>query len=596
MNAVRRLAGLFRDSPTYGRDRANLISGFSIGTAGLLLNGAVLILVLPLMLDPDDRDFRVITENVEFGQLLALILLGGATAFATYLIPLRLVTVFWGPRGGRYFDQIVLSGITPMRFVIGKATSQNLFLALILFLLLPWMVLSMTLGGVEIGSFLAGVFLIWLYCMALALVTLWLSLYLNELLAAWLIMGGATILSVLGCLPFPMFQPFVVTPFPALIHPLYTSLPFFDGRFPHEFAPVFFSCAIGMSIVICVSLFAIYLGPLYGITRENSTFGEVVKVGDNRKKRWFRLRLHIQRPSEIAFFYENRAGDGLARYEGLIRWGAALTGLTVVSLGASLTLIYFLSTVLIGGGTPFRYWVYDFHVAYLVIHGCGLVLAAFVFSHARNSTLMSVPVVPGVRAKISTLDTLAFVAFLMLSTGVAMATPVIFHRVVASPAGHTMFPDLMWVTEGRPVDYVRIATAGVLAISTAGVLVYCLHRYVCLLTWVRSLSFAGIAGFFFLVVCLLPMPLALIFMEVEELSRIPAFEFIAPRLAMLSPVVLTGFLFNEMGGDFPDDLSLVPHFALHLSLIAFIIFRIRRRSRNLNETYLTGPAAQETPE
>ena len=181
---MKRLVNFFRDSPTYGRDRATLISGFSIGTAGLLLNGAVLMLVLPLLLDPDDRDFRLLTENLEFGQLLALALLGGATAFATLLIPLRLLTVFWGPRVGRYFDQVVLSGITPLRFVIGKATSQNLFLGLVLFLLLPYLVLSLTLGGVNWQFFLAGLFLVWLYCMALALVTLWVSLYLNELLAA----------------------------------------------------------------------------------------------------------------------------------------------------------------------------------------------------------------------------------------------------------------------------------------------------------------------------------------------------------------------------------------------------------------------------
>ena len=53
MSVVRRLIGVLRDSPTYGRDRANLISGFTIGTTGLLLNGAVLMLVLPLMVDPD---------------------------------------------------------------------------------------------------------------------------------------------------------------------------------------------------------------------------------------------------------------------------------------------------------------------------------------------------------------------------------------------------------------------------------------------------------------------------------------------------------------------------------------------------------------
>src|SRR5690349_4413117 len=114
MNAVRRIFDYFADSPTFGRDRAALISGFSIGTASLLLNFAVLMLAMPVLIDPDDPAFRQMTEQLEFGNLLALILLGGASAFATFLIPLRLVSVFWGPRVGRYFDQIVLSGISPL--------------------------------------------------------------------------------------------------------------------------------------------------------------------------------------------------------------------------------------------------------------------------------------------------------------------------------------------------------------------------------------------------------------------------------------------------------------------------------------------------
>jgi len=39
MNTIRRFIDLFRDSPTYGRDRANLISGATIGMTALLLNG-----------------------------------------------------------------------------------------------------------------------------------------------------------------------------------------------------------------------------------------------------------------------------------------------------------------------------------------------------------------------------------------------------------------------------------------------------------------------------------------------------------------------------------------------------------------------------
>ena len=116
MKLLRKINAALFDSPTFGRDRANLISGFTIGSAGLLLNGAIMCFVMPLLFDPDDEWFRQVTEGIGFGQTLALILLGGATILATLLIPLRLVSVFWGPRIGRYFDQIVLSGISPTRF------------------------------------------------------------------------------------------------------------------------------------------------------------------------------------------------------------------------------------------------------------------------------------------------------------------------------------------------------------------------------------------------------------------------------------------------------------------------------------------------
>ena len=308
---------LFRDSPTFGRDRANLWSGFTIGTTALLLNTAVIAMVCMLLNFPDEREFRAITEQLGFGQVLALILLGGATALATLLIPLRLLTVFWGPRVGGYFDQIVLSGITPFRFVIGKATSQNLFLGLSLFLLLPYMVLSLSFGGVKLVFFVACLFLVWMYCMTLALVTLWLTLYFNELIAAILAIVGATWLIGLGCVPeIANYLPFTPTPF--LVQPVHEVLPHLTT--PPNPWRVFVSGVVGMGAIALTSLCALHLGPLYGVIRENSTFGEVVRRGDSRRKRWFRLRYHIQRPSELAFFYENRPGT-FRRSEGLIRWG-----------------------------------------------------------------------------------------------------------------------------------------------------------------------------------------------------------------------------------------------------------------------------------
>ncbi len=591
MTAISRFVHLFRDSPTYGRDRANLVSGLTIGTAGLLLNGAVLMLVLPLMLDADDVDFRMLTENVEFGQLLALILLGGATAFATLLIPLRLVTVFWGPRIGRYFDQIVLSGISPMRFVIGKALSQNLFLGLILFLLLPYLVLSLTLGGVDLEFFVAGLFLLWLYCMALALVMLWLSMYVNELLAVLLVVEGAVLFLILGCLPLPI-QPFVVTPLPALLHPVYSSIPSLDSYMTTGFLPIFLATTGCLSAMIGVSLFAIYMGPLYGIIRDNSTFGEVVRAGDSKRKRWIRLRLTIQRASEIAFFCENR-GDGLRRYEGLIRWGLGFG--TLIFLSAVAYYIYGYSMwkliPLWGPGTP-RWWVYEFHAFYLVIHGFSILLACFLFSHGKNTTYQRIPFCFGKMVEVSRLDTICFLLFWMLSVAASIATPFYFEQWIASPGGYTVFPDISMAAQRQSPDFLRLAVEANVVIAVAGLVVYSLHRLVNLLVWDSIVSLMTVSGFYFMVVCILPLFLTALFLELLDLDDVEVIQDLFPRFAIVSPMTMMMLLFDEIGNMFPADIVTFPFYVLHGTLIVLALFAIRFRGRKLRTLYLQEPDSE----
>jgi len=593
MNAVRRFLGLFRNSPTFGRDRANLISGITIGTTALALNGVILIMILPLMLDPNDSDFRQLTENMEFGQLLGLILLGGATAFATILIPIRLATVFMAPRIGRYFDQIVLSGITPLRFLIGKATSQNLFLGLSLFLLLPWFVLVLSLGGLDWFVFLANLFLVWLYCMTLALVMLWLSLYLNEVLAMLVLVYGAALLCGLGCAPFP-FQPFIVTPFPALMHSVYAAVNVPEIEPTHSFFSVFASCAAGMSILSGMSLAAIYLGPLYGIIRDNSTFGEVVRTGDSKRKRRFRFRLHIQRPSEIAFFYENR-GDTFRKHEGLVRWGTVF--LCLLSLSGVVWSLTFLVTarqfpMMTAANYRDQFLVYGLYAICHTIHGIGLVLAVFLFSHARNTTYQRLPLMFGWKAEVSRLDTIGFVLFLLISTATSIGVPVWFDHVVASPAGATMFPSQKYGTEGGPIGFARIWIEGTLAISVAGVTVYLLQRTLCLSMWLKTAAMASVALFYLGVICIIPFVVGAMAWEIPELRNNPAIQENAMQLAMMSPFIVFMFLYRELGPMMSDHLSTGPFYLLHGLIIVICLLAMRRQGRRLRLEYVV-PLSKE---
>ena len=590
MNALRRMIGFVGDSPTYGRDRATLISGGTIGIAGLLLNFGVLTLVLPLMLDPDDRDFRAMMENLEFGQLLSLILLGGATAFATLLVPLRMVTVFWGPRVGRYFDQIVLSGISPLRFVIGKATSQNLFLALILFLLSPYLVLSLTLGGVDLVTFVAGLFLVWLYCIALALVTLWASLYFNELLAALQVIGWTITVAILGCIPFP-YQPFVVTPFPALLHPVFASTSDIAGWTTPGYWPTFGLCVLGMTSVIGASVFGIHLGPLFGIIRENSTFGEVVRDGDSKRRRWSRLRQHIQRPSEIAFFYENRSA-AFRRREGLLRWGLAIGGLSLLAIAVYGGFLYLMIKYPPASPSRWKWFAYDFHAICLTIHGFAMFLAVLVFSHTRNTTFLRVPLAFGRTAEVARLDTWGFLAFALLSTGASLATPWIYERIFALPMGQTIFSTLQ---VRRTIDFLQVAVEGTAIITIAGLVVYAFQRLLCLNAWIKVAALAAVGLLYFVLVCILPLIPIMIVEETPELRTMPAVQQTAHVSAMISPFFVMLNLFGEIGGPFPEDLSTLPFYVAHFLLLALMLVVIWRRSPKLRAKYLDVPRQEAAP-
>lgn len=584
MNLVRRLISLVRESPTFGRDRAAMLSGASVGITAMLLNGAVLFMLMPVMLDPDDRDFRMLTENIEFGQLMALILMGGATAFATFLIPLRLISVFWGPRLGRYFDQIVLSGISPLRFVIGKATSQNLFLALILFLLLPWLVLCLTLGGVDLSVLVVSVLLIWLYCMALSLVTLWAALYLNELLAAAMVIGGAVVLSVLGCLPIPI-QPFVLTPFPALIHGVYSAMPQTDLWIQSNYGTTVLTCAMAMTVVAVMAIIGIHLGPLYGIIQENSTFGEVVKQGDSQRKRWFRLRLHIQRPSELAFFYENR-GVELQRNEGLIRWGVGLLGLTALMLLAWGAFLWTIARLVPGwAAASVAWWVFEFHVTGLVFHGIGVFLAAVLFSHTRNSTYLRVPLIAGRKMRVATLDTAAFATFLLLSTVATIAIPFAFDTLVAQPTGQTLFPASGTGGPLGRINFLRLVVEGPLTLSLAGLTVYALLRLGCLQAWLRSGAMLVVSAIYFGGVCVFPLVVAAMGLDLFGLRTVPAAREVLSLVAMVSPMTVMLALFDELGRTFSDAASTIPFYLAHVAILTLVVLLWRRIAPGLRRQY-----------
>ena len=330
--------------------------------------------------------------------------------------------------------------------------------------------------------------------------------------------------------------------------------------------------------VIGLSAFAIQLGPLYGIIQENSTFGEVVRQGDSQRKRWFRLRLHIQRPSELAFFYENR-GALFRRHEGLMRWGLGFVGLVLLSLVFT---VWLLRSQALRAATAAPHWhwfAYSFHMLCLTIHGFGLAAAALLFSHPKNTTFLRVPLIFGRTVEVARLDTLCLLLFAACSSAAAFATPYVFDQMIMDLVNNTVF-----AATGQ-IDFVRLSSEGTLILTVAGLVLYAFQRLVCLSSWMKGAVFAGVCLFYLFIICIVPLTVGAVLFDMPEYRGTTVATEWVPRVMILSPIVAMMSLFREMGPRWPADVSTSGFYLSHLALLVIAAFGIERRSRKVRAQY-----------
>jgi len=257
--------------------------------------------------------------------------------------------------------------------------------------------------------------------MMLGLMILWASLYVNELLAAAFVIGTATFLGFLGSFP-TSWQPFVITPMAALLHPAHSVVSGVNAAERFRFGQIFLLTAGAMTSASAIALCSSLWDRSTALCATTAHSENVVCKGDSVRKRRFRFRLHIQRPSEISFFYENRTMH-FRRWEAIARWGISMTSLLLVS-GGSMCLLITLIGYLAAIGESMNYdAAIAIHITCQVIHGCGLALAILLLSHSRNTTYLQLPWPAGHPAKVSLLDTFAFGVFLLVSSAFAILTP-----------------------------------------------------------------------------------------------------------------------------------------------------------------------------
>ncbi len=252
------------------------------------------------------------------GHLLSGTLFLALTLFLTVFVPARVFGIFLGPRTGRYFDQIVITGIKPWRFFAGKYIEQQSFFGILLLVCLPYLFFCISLGGVSPVEVLICLAMLFVYVQVLVTVSLVASLHFSELVSFPLVVGGFTASAFLGLLPISPL-PLHFTPTSPIMGAFYqdwaasvTRTPFgglFRGGFEsltlaQSHLLLFF---ILSGCLLALGTLAISLGPVHSLAPRLNTFGEAILPGDAKRSTWLKRRLNLRRNAELCFLYENHS-------------------------------------------------------------------------------------------------------------------------------------------------------------------------------------------------------------------------------------------------------------------------------------------------
>ena len=301
------------NSPTWLRDATTVTSPWRLGFWFLILNALIIgsLVYVETEIIRELHNQAVIAE-LGLGRLFAGTIFLALTLFMTVFVPLRTAGIFLGPRIGRYFDQIVLSGITPWRFLMGKVLGQQAFFVTAIAVSLPYFILCLSFGGVSLWEVFLCAIMLLVYVHVLVIVYLALTTFLSEILALPLVIslfGTAAAVGLAQLSPNPIGA---LTPASTIMGMLYEDT---SPHVSYTFRGGFGQLSLITSHVLLYGVLSIFmlglgslavaLGPINALTTGLNTFGSVVLPGDKKRASWLKQRFDLRRQSELSFLYEN---------------------------------------------------------------------------------------------------------------------------------------------------------------------------------------------------------------------------------------------------------------------------------------------------
>ncbi|MEK7484554.1 MAG: hypothetical protein AABZ60_09530 [Planctomycetota bacterium] len=308
-------------SPTAFRGWKALLTGLKIGT---LMSGTHALVLLCfgfiVLLCHEERSFRELFSEGTFGHLLVLSAMGGLFISISFAAIGHMAGMFDGVRFRGYFDQIVVTGISPLRYLSGQFLSGTATFLLMSLSMIPYFVFGETLGFGGWLWFSYGIFLIFFWGIVLMFLVSALTVFFHEVLSAFLTIAFAFGFGFLSLTPVPGLWG-GITPIRYLVQPVISNLAgtgntrdagIFETFYKYAFLgywkiPIFLYTPLVYIFIIGICYRILYVGPRHLLLPGSNNLGVVSFPGDFKKRGFWRLRWNLKRQIDRFFFFENSA-------------------------------------------------------------------------------------------------------------------------------------------------------------------------------------------------------------------------------------------------------------------------------------------------
>lgn len=324
-------------NPVLCRQLATHFTGGRLGLVFFLLCGCLTLMQGILFVVAAESSAADRVEEIHgAGYFFHFVIILG---FQIIFLPLKVSGLIEGLRGSRSFDQVVVTGVSPLLFYLGSWLVGNLYQALLLLISLPFAVSLSLFLQLDFFQLLGGYLDLFLYGNVIVALTLALSIPLREwisipltiaLLAFWALFGviidrewvqfwrpqlaelsPVRLLSRSG-------DPFALEfgPYYQRLKPLLRDDPFLFGlEIPLAVYPY-----LAWAVLCGICFLVVIVGPKHDFSTGLDVFGAVTLPGDRKKRSFRKLRWGLVRRVELAFFFQNRF-TGIERWKDLIRAG-----------------------------------------------------------------------------------------------------------------------------------------------------------------------------------------------------------------------------------------------------------------------------------